>query len=73
MQNSYLSTIIISSSHIETLFSFSRSTKVNVNMSFPSWNFEGNFSTYVLENHFDIIESGKLIVDIGTYIMRKKY
>ena len=30
-------------SQIETLISYSRSTNVNVNMSFPSSNFEGNF------------------------------
>ena len=32
---------------IGTLVSYWRSTNVNVNMSFPSSNFEGNFSTYV--------------------------
>ena len=30
---------------------------VNVNMSFPNSNFEGNFSTYVFASHFDFIES----------------
>jgi len=47
MQNYHFSTIIISNSQIETLVSYSRSTSVNVNMSFPSSNFEGNFSTCV--------------------------
>ena len=42
----YFSTFIISNSKIEILVSFSRSTNVNVNMSFPNSNFEGNVSTY---------------------------
>jgi len=37
--------IIISNYQIEKLVSYSRSTYVNVNMSFPNSNFEGNFST----------------------------
>ena len=45
-QKYYFITFIISSSKIEMLVSFSRSTNVNVNMSFPNSNFEGNFSTY---------------------------
>jgi len=61
-QNHHYCTIIISNSQIENLVSFSRSTNVNVNMSFPNSNFEGNFSTYCLARHFDIIESWKLIV-----------
>ena len=32
--------------------SFSRSTNVNVNMSFPNRSFEGNFSTYVFGKSF---------------------
>ena len=43
---------IISNSQLEILVSFSRSTNVNVNMSFPNRNFEGNFSTYVFEKSF---------------------
>ena len=46
------STINISNSQIETLVSYSSSTNVNVNMSFPNINFEGIFSTYVLGNSF---------------------
>ena len=46
-QNYHYSTIIVSNSQIETLVSCSRSNNVNVNMSFPSSNFEGNFSTCV--------------------------
>jgi len=46
-QNYYFSAVIISNSQIEILVSYSRSTNVNVNMSFRSSKFEGNFSTYV--------------------------
>ena len=56
-ENNHFSTIIISNSQIEALFSYARSTNVNVNMSFPCSNFEGNSSTYVFGSHFDIIES----------------
>jgi len=45
-------TTIISNSQIEILVSYSRSTYVNVNMSFPNRNFEGNFSTYVFGKSF---------------------
>jgi hypothetical protein len=51
-QNYHFSTIIISNSQIETLVSYSRSTNINVNMSFPNSNFEGNFSTYVFCKSF---------------------
>ena len=51
-KNYDFSTIDISSSQIETLVSYSRSTNVNVNMSFPNSNFEGNFSTYVFGKSF---------------------
>ena len=51
-QSYHFSTIIISNSEIKTLVSYSRSTNVNVNMSFPSSNFEGNFSTYVFGKSF---------------------
>jgi len=51
-QNYHISTMIISNSQIETLVSYSRSTIVNVNMSFPNSNFEGNFSTYVFGKSF---------------------
>ena len=50
-QNSHFRTNI-SNSQIETLVSYSRSTNVNVNMSFPNINFEGNFSTYVFGKSF---------------------
>ena len=46
MRSYHFSTIIILNSKIETLVSFSRSTNINVNMIFPSSNFEGIFSTY---------------------------
>ena len=51
-QNYHFSTIIISNSQIETLVSYSSSTKFNVNMSFPNSNFEGKFSTYVFGKSF---------------------
>ena len=51
-QNYRFSTNIISNSKIETLVSYSRSNNVNVNMSFPSSNLEGNFSTYVFGKSF---------------------
>ena len=44
---------------IEILFSFSRSTNVNVNMSFPNSNFEGNLC---YASHFDIIMTCKVNV-----------
>ena len=52
MQKYYFRTFIFSNSKIEILFSFSSSTKVNVNMSLPNSNFEGNFSTYVFGKSF---------------------
>jgi len=48
----YFRTVIFSSSQIEILVSFSRSTNVNVNMSFRNSNFEGNLSTYVFGKSF---------------------
>ena len=45
-------TIIISNSQIEILFSYSSSTKVNINMFFPNSNFEGNVSAYVFGKSF---------------------
>ena len=51
-QNYHFRTNIISNSQIETLDSYSSSIKVNVNMSFPSSNFEGHFSTYVFGKSF---------------------
>ena len=51
-RSNHFSTIIISKSQIETLVSYSRSTNVKVNMSFPNSNFEGNFSIYVFGKSF---------------------
>jgi len=39
-------------SQIEILVSYSRSTNVNVNISFTKSNFEGIFSTYVFGKSF---------------------
>jgi len=50
--NYFFSTIIISTSQIEILVSYSRSTYVNVNMLFPNSNFEEKFSTYVFGKSF---------------------
>jgi hypothetical protein len=55
----------------ETLVSYSRSTNVNVNISFPNSSFEENLVIMCLASYFDIIENWKLI-DMATYIMRKK-
>jgi hypothetical protein len=51
-QNYHFSMIIIWNSNIETLVSYSKSTNVNVNMTFPNINFEGKFSTYVFGKSF---------------------
>jgi len=48
----YFSTFIISNYQIEILDSNSKSSYVNVNMGFPSSNFEGNVSTYVFGKSF---------------------
>ena len=61
-QKYYFRTFIYSNSQTEILVSFSRSTNVNLNMSFPNSNFEGNFSTYAFGNSFDIIETWKVNV-----------
>ena len=52
MQKYYFRTFIFPNSQIELLVSFSKSMNVNVNMSFPNRNFEGNFSTYVFGKSF---------------------
>ena len=51
-QNYPFTTIIITNYQIETLVSFSSSTNVNPNMSFPNCNFEGIFSNYVIGKSF---------------------
>ena len=53
---------IISNSQRETPVLYSRSSNVNVKMSFPSSNFEGNFSTYVFGKPFWHYRNWKLIV-----------
>ena len=52
MQIYFFRTLIFSNSQIELLVSFSRSSNVNVNMSFPNRHFEGNFSNYVFGKSF---------------------
>ena len=51
-QKYFFRTFIFSNPQIEILVSFSKSTNINVNMSFPYSNFEGNFSTYVFAKSF---------------------
>ena len=51
-QKYYFRTFIFSNPPIEILVSFSRSTNVNVNISFPNSNFERNFSAYVFVKTF---------------------
>ena len=51
-KTNYNISIIISNSQIEILLSYSRSTNVNVNMSFPNIKFEGYISTYVFGKSF---------------------
>ena len=45
-------TFIFSNCQIEILVSFSRSTNVNINMSFPISKFDGTFSTYMFGKSF---------------------
>jgi hypothetical protein len=51
-QNYYISSIIISNSQIEILFSYSSFINVKVYKSFPNSKFEGNFSTNVFGKSF---------------------
>ena len=51
-QKYFFRTFIFSNPQIEILVSFSRSTNVYVNMSFPISNFEGYFSTNVFGKSF---------------------
>ena len=51
-QKYFFRTFIFSNPQIEILVSFTRSTNVNVKMSFPNSNFEGNFNTYVFSKSF---------------------
>ena len=51
-QKYFYRTFIFSNPQIEILVSFSRATNVNVNMSLPNNNFEGNFSSYVFGKSF---------------------
>ena len=72
-QNYYFSAVIISNSQIEILVSYSRSTNVNVNMSFRSSKFEGNFSTYVFGRVILTLSRGEnWMLYIATSIMQKK-
>ena len=61
-QKYHFSKIIISNFQRETLVSYSRSTNVNVNMSFPSRNLKETLVLMCWESHFDIIEKWNLIV-----------
>ena len=69
-QKYYFRTFIFSNSQIELLVSFSRSTNINVNMSFPNSNFEGNLC---YASHFDIIVTWKVNVGHLDIYYSKKY
>ena len=71
-QNYHFSTIIISNYQIETLVSYSRSTNVNVNMSFPNSNFEGNFNTCVFGKSFWHYRELKIYCWTSRHILCKK-
>jgi len=73
MQNSNISTIIISNSQIEILVSYSTSTDVNVNMSFPNSKFEETLVIMCLASHIEIIGSLKLNVGHCDTYYAKKY
>jgi hypothetical protein len=64
--------IIISNSQIETLVSNWRSINVNVNMSFPTGTFEGNFSTYVYGKSFWLYRELKIDCWTSRHIFAKK-
>ena len=68
-QKYYFRTFIFSNSQIEILVSFSMSKDVNVNMSFPNSNFEGNLC--VIQVILTISRLEKWMLDITTYIMQK--
>ena len=55
------------------LVSFSRSTDVNVNMSFTNSNFEGNFSTSVFGKSFCHYRELKMNVGHRDIYYAKKY
>jgi len=57
MQNYHFSTIVIENSQIEALVSYSRSTNVNVNMSFVEVILKETLVLMCLASHFDIIEN----------------
>ena len=59
-------------SQIKILVSFSRTTNVNVNMSFPNSNFEGNFSTYVFAKSFGHYRELKSECWTSRHILSKK-
>ena len=62
MQKYYFRTFIFSNSQIEILVSFSRSTNVNVNMSFPNIILKETLVLMCLASHYDIIETWKVNV-----------
>ena len=67
-QKYYFRTFIFSNSQIEILVSFSRSTNVNVNMSFPNSNCEGNVC--VMQVILTLSRPEKWMLEISTYIMQ---
>jgi len=55
------------------VYTYSRSTNDNVNMSLPNSNFEGNFSTYVFGKSFYIIETWKMNIGHRDTYNKRKY
>ena len=68
-QKYYFRTFNFSNSQIEILDSFSSSTNVNVNISFPNSNFEGNLC--VMQVILTLSRPEKWILEIATYIIQK--
>ena len=58
-------------SQIETLVSYSRSTNVNVNSSFPKSNFEGNLLLCVWQDILTMSRAEYWLLDFATYITKK--
>ena len=71
-QNYYISSIIISNSQIEILFSYSRSTHVNVNIRFPNSNVRGNLSTFVFGKSFWYYREPKIDCWTSRHILCEK-
>jgi len=58
---------------MEILVSIQRKRISNVNMTVRKSNFDGIFWTNVFGSGFGTLQAEKLLLDIATFIMRKKY